>query len=144
MVPIHWFHQNKKRGQDDMKKCPECGAKNPDLILHCICGHYFPTKSKPTGEKNSNKIKSNYEKCPNCGLLNPGNAQQCDCGYSFEKRIIAKPQDTVVKVSDIDMPFGSMIKFMVKWAFASIPAFIIVTVIIFIVIMVLTEFLRMK
>jgi hypothetical protein len=31
-------------------------------------------------------------------------------------------------VTDIDMPFGSMIKFMVKWAIASVPALIILTV----------------
>ena len=33
-----------------------------------------------------------------------------------------------VKVSDIDMPFGSMIVFMVKWAIASIPAILILMV----------------
>jgi hypothetical protein len=31
-------------------------------------------------------------------------------------------------VTDIDMPFGSMIKFMVKWAIASVPALIILMV----------------
>jgi hypothetical protein len=30
-----------------------------------------------------------------------------------------------VVVTDIDMPFGSMVGFMVKWAIASIPAFLI-------------------
>jgi len=30
-----------------------------------------------------------------------------------------------VTVTDIDMPFGSMIIFMAKWAIASIPAFTI-------------------
>lgn len=30
-----------------------------------------------------------------------------------------------VAVTDIDMPFGSMILFMIKWALASIPAFLI-------------------
>ena len=33
-----------------------------------------------------------------------------------------------IAVTDIDMPFGSMIKFMVKWAIASIPALIILMV----------------
>lgn len=36
---------------------------------------------------------------------------------------VAAPQAVVVK--DIDMPFGSMVAFMVKWTIASIPAFII-------------------
>ena len=29
---------------------------------------------------------------------------------------------TRVTVTDIDMPFGSMVAFMLKWAFATIPA----------------------
>ena len=37
-----------------------------------------------------------------------------------------------VKISDIDMPFVSMIIFMVKWAIASIPAILILMVLFFI------------
>lgn len=33
-----------------------------------------------------------------------------------------------VRVVDLDMPFGSMVRFMVKWALASIPALIILFV----------------
>ena len=33
-----------------------------------------------------------------------------------------------VKISDIKMPFGSMVVFMVKWAIASIPALIILMI----------------
>jgi hypothetical protein len=32
-----------------------------------------------------------------------------------------------VRITDIDMPFWSMVKFMVKWAVAAIPAFMILT-----------------
>src|SRR5436853_3732006 len=32
-----------------------------------------------------------------------------------------------VAVIDVDMPFGSMVRFMVKWAIASIPALLILT-----------------
>ena len=42
-----------------------------------------------------------------------------------------------VIVTDIKMPFTSMVSFMVKWALASIPAFIILLIIAFIVIGVL-------
>jgi len=31
-----------------------------------------------------------------------------------------------VTVSDVDMPFWSMVRFMVKWAFASIPALLLI------------------
>jgi len=34
-------------------------------------------------------------------------------------------QRQAIVVTDIDMPFGSMIRFMVKWSIASIPALII-------------------
>ena len=34
-----------------------------------------------------------------------------------------------VVISDINMPFGSMVVFMVKWSLASIPAFLILLVI---------------
>ncbi len=45
--------------------------------------------------------------------------------------IAAAVAETVrsVRVIDIDMPFGSMVAFMVKWSLASIPAFIILGVI---------------
>jgi hypothetical protein len=33
-----------------------------------------------------------------------------------------------VKISDIDMPFGSMVIFMVKWAIAAIPALLILMI----------------
>lgn len=36
---------------------------------------------------------------------------------------------TPVKVTDIDMKFTSMVLFMVKWSIASIPAFLILSVI---------------
>ena len=32
---------------------------------------------------------------------------------------------SIVKISDINMPFWSMVVFMVKWAIASIPAILI-------------------
>jgi hypothetical protein len=36
----------------------------------------------------------------------------------------AGPMNARVTVTDVDMPFGSMVRFMVKWALASIPAFL--------------------
>ena len=34
-----------------------------------------------------------------------------------------------VKIIDFDMPFGSMVTFMIKWVLASIPAMIILSII---------------
>lgn len=39
------------------------------------------------------------------------------------------PEKTKVAVTDIEMPFGSMVIFMIKWALASIPAAIILMMI---------------
>jgi hypothetical protein len=38
-----------------------------------------------------------------------------------------------VVVTDINMPFGSMVQFMIKWAIAAIPAAIILSVIFFLI-----------
>ena len=43
------------------------------------------------------------------------------------------PASREVTVTDIDMPFASMVRFMVKWSLASIPAFIVLFAIFFIV-----------
>ena len=40
-----------------------------------------------------------------------------------------KTEDKSVHVKSFDMPFGDMVIFMVKWALASIPAFIILFII---------------
>ena len=40
-----------------------------------------------------------------------------------------KIEDKSVHVKSFDMPFGDMVIFMVKWALASIPAFIILAII---------------
>ena len=42
-------------------------------------------------------------------------------------------EETRITVADIDMPFGSMVSFMVKWAFATIPALIIICFITFMI-----------
>ena len=34
-----------------------------------------------------------------------------------------------VVVTDVDMPFGSMVRFMVKWSIAAVPALIILAII---------------
>ena len=49
-----------------------------------------------------------------------------------------RPEETRVVVTDIDIPFFSMVNFMVKWAFAAIPATIIICVIVMIVMIVIS------
>ena len=46
------------------------------------------------------------------------------------------PQTQPVKIIDFDMPFGSMVSFMIKWVLASIPAMMILFAIGFILSMI--------
>jgi len=78
-------------------------------------------------------------KCPFCSKDNPSDSKECECGYKFKgynpetsanfegAKNKLTPQNVVIK--DIRMDFIDMVTFMVKWAIASIPAFIILWVI---------------
>ena len=72
-------------------------------------------------------------KCPNCGMMNPDGGVKCDCGVLLSAvpagaRAVAPVLSRVV-VTDVEMPFGSMVTFMIKWALASIPAFLVLAAI---------------
>lgn len=80
--------------------------------------------------------------CPKCSYeptmaetqRSPNDCVKCGVNYEGFKRaqagtgrtaaqVVLAPQRVVV--ADIDMPFGSMVRFMVKWAIATIPAMLI-------------------
>ena len=75
--------------------------------------------------------------CPNCNNTNiQADATQCgECGYVFKgyeestpegvTGVASKSNNQNVTITNIDMNMIDMIAFMVKWAIASIPAFII-------------------
>ena len=91
------------------------------------------------------------KKCPSCGQVNVQGAFQCGkCGSEIDKvelklyethefEIVTKNNShvsgdsqsdndyTKVVVTDIRMPFESMVVFLVKLAIAAIPAFIILS-----------------
>ena len=59
--------------------------------------------------------------------------------HTIEAKKINKnspPQTQPVKIIDFDMPFGSMVSFMIKWVLASIPAMMILFAIGFILSMI--------
>ena len=82
-------------------------------------------------------------RCSNCGAdTTPGPSHCPQCGASLKTaaavRIVGATESepicrTRVVVTDVDMPFGSMVVFMVKWGIAAIPAVLILTVVWFIV-----------
>lgn len=63
--------------------------------------------------------------CPKCSAENSDKALACQ---RCETPLGAVAQPSRVTVVDVDMPFGSMVSFMVKWAIATIPAFLILFV----------------
>ena len=101
------------------KICEVCGKSttfideiNIDgIVMHNYCVNTF--------EKEPDK----YVKKP---IETTKKRQQTDKEYQqLDKEI----NDKNVHVISFDMPFVDMVKFMVKWAIASIPAFIILTII---------------
>jgi RNA polymerase subunit RPABC4/transcription elongation factor Spt4 len=77
--------------------------------------------------------------CSRCGDLMSETTSACPtCGTrrSGAEAVVVRPSAsselstmTAVVIKDFDMPFGSMVSFMVKWAIAAIPAVIILFVI---------------
>ena len=60
--------------------------------------------------------------CPGCAAVELNKA-----AAPKPAAVFASSSPSVVVV-DIDLPFGSMVRFMVKWAIAAIPAFIILVI----------------
>ena len=76
-------------------------------------------------------------KCEYCGNLKKSKDADCSCEDSPKKEIkevdLNKNNLEATKgvhIKNITMSFESMVIFMVKWVFASIPAIIIITLII--------------
>ena len=77
--------------------------------------------------------------CIRCGAtLIPTNNFCVNCGAAVGTGTTPLRLTEVV-VTDIHMSFGSMVEFMLKWAFASIPAFIIIFLILIIVVYIATS-----
>ena len=99
-------------------QCPKCGYQPTD---------YEHQKSK--------------DQCPECGIyyakfvaqqkrfeslgVAPANQQQPQA-----QRKVSSSKSGEVVIVDVKMPFWSMVVFMVKWAFAAIPAMIIIGVVV--------------
>lgn len=81
--------------------------------------------------------------CPKCGYVRKTDDAAPDyecpqCGVIYAKarpvpaRVVMEPEPDAgpfsVTVADVSMPFWSMVRFMVKWALASIPAVIILAI----------------
>ena len=59
-------------------------------------------------------------------LGKPVDVKEIDMEPQIKKVSPPKAKKIPVQIIDIDIPFMSMVMFMVKWAFATIPAIIII------------------
>ena len=96
---------------DLLNICPVCDKKIGLFSPHLDCTELFLEDPEKYGgkaiEKTEDQIKAEVQR----------------------KEQQQKIEDQSVHVKSFDMPFGDMVGFMVKWALASIPAFIILAII---------------
>ena len=93
----------------EMAECKKCGEKNT-----------IPKSAEGISES---EIKSEHTISD---AFDDGNNKQSDSKtIEVSTHKGNSTQFQPVTIEDIKMPFGSMVQFMVKWAIASIPAFII-------------------
>lgn len=105
-----------------LQSCPRCGSEMVDRESGALMpvrsfGVFFPSKVQGGGESGLDR----------CSL---GKTHKELFAQIFRLRIQTMSNDSrEVTVVDIKMPFLSMVVFMVKFAIASIPAFIILSII---------------
>lgn len=117
--------------------CPHCGrsvsvdekARGVRVICpRCAKGVDIPTiPSEVFGLKSAGSSQSqSVSRKPRDGDI----LLQVTSPPGADPRLSATIQEpTLVVVKDFDMSFGSMVVFMIKWAFAAIPAAIILTLV---------------
>ena len=108
-----------------LTKCRECEQAVSTEAATCPrCGAPAPTSSPiPLGKCLGCKqglFVHESARCPHCGMVDPRTPEP----FTGVAPAPAPRLSTVV-VEDADMHFGTMVYFMVKWVIASIPAFII-------------------
>lgn len=84
-----------------------------------------------TGEQQTSTGRSLLEFCQACGNKVSKHAVNCPaCGHpQYTPSSQAQTKAQKVSVTDVDMPFGSMVLFIIKWTLAAIPAAIIILII---------------
>ena len=113
--------------------CPVCGEEinsenrevyktsndSAGIPLHDNCLTKYVSKPEKYSRKTSEELKEVE------ATNQPTSANTYDEYLKLQKEI----NDKSVYVKGFSMPFGEMVEFMVKWAIASIPAFIILFII---------------
>jgi DNA-directed RNA polymerase subunit RPC12/RpoP len=119
--------------------CPECSN---DILLtdewigheaECpTCGQKF-TVPKQTPVIKQVATKSAFRKKTSTSQRKPKTTGQTQSTTKSSQGTVNQQSPTKVKVVDIEMGFGSMVVFIIKWTLASIPAMIILFLIVLLI-----------
>jgi predicted amidophosphoribosyltransferase len=126
-----------------MKKCPYCQGEVEDdatICKHCGRGRTSAVRaaSGATADERcpycAAAVNRTDKECPHCQRRLTGkalleNPPPAFPGGSASQQVVVQR----VAVVDVDMPFGSMVTFMVKWSLAAIPALLILLAVAFVV-----------
>ena len=113
------------------KICPVCDKEIGFFLSEPQLGFFTHPGCEVTflqdPEKFGGKSKAEMEQ----SVAEAAEKQQLETKVEIEKHeeLQQKNEKNSVHVKSFDMPFGEMVGFMVKWALASIPAFIILFII---------------
>lgn len=105
------------------RRCPECDNLSPNDLYCEDCGASLENAEVEADDTERLRMPDTQSEESRSGGLRPPEM----FGYDHSASGSSGPQDVVVR--DIQMGFGSMVEFMVKWAIATIPALIILTLI---------------
>ena len=108
-----------------------------ETALHDYCLAKFVSKPEGWFEKENNRIekeeknRAEIERKDMESFASEAKEQKIKESKRIDEKeeLKKKGEDKRVHVKSFDMPFGDMVIFMVKWALASIPAFIILAII---------------
>lgn len=109
-----------------VKLCSKCKAKNPPHMTYCAkCGATLPVIKQ---ESDTPPIDPPaYAAAPE-PEAEPTTTTDPSGQRIAQQRIGIAPEIVECRIVDVDLPFWSMVNFMVKWAVAAIPAFIILII----------------
>jgi hypothetical protein len=113
-----------------VKVCPKCKAQNHPSMTYCAkCGGDLPSIKQESDTKPID---------PPAYAAGPAKA---DASPATQPQSMAAQANTApiqCRIVDIDLPFWSMVNFMVKWAVAAIPALIILIILAFFAVAILS------
>jgi hypothetical protein len=118
--------------EDPMKTCPKCFYSNLDTNEFCDeCGSPLPSiEEKHQVNERSYPLKNTSDfKETNTSIVNDDLLIQIRKLNDTVANIETNTRNKEIVIQNIDMPFWSIVRFMVKWSIASIPAAIILIII---------------